>query len=75
MIASIGAFFGLITSLPQVLAVLLELKTMWETYLDEDRRKEAMGLLGDALNAATTQKDTTQLTALVNNIIANKPLK
>ena len=69
-----GIYF-LIKSSPQIFAALIELKKMWDDYLLHEQKQEAMQLLGEALNAARTERDTTKLAALVNNIISSRPLK
>lgn len=71
----LSAFYFLIKSAPQILEALVELKKLWDTYLDHDKKQEAMQMFGDSLNIARIRRDTGPLLDLVNNIIERKPLK
>lgn len=66
---------ALIKSLPVIFSTMLELKAMFDQYLDSEKRAEAMKLLGDSISEARTTKDTTKLTALVNNILSGNSFK
>jgi hypothetical protein len=71
MFAIIGEIFSLIEQTPEILAALYEIYHMWNNFLDKDQKDKVQTALQGALDDAKATKDTTKLTALVNNIIVN----
>lgn len=70
--AWLSMVFQLVKSFPAIVGALIELKKMWDQYLENEQKANAMKALEEAINVARTKKDTTQLTALVNDILAGK---
>ncbi len=68
--AWLAAFYSLVKAFPEIISVVLEIKKMWDAYIDQDKRKDAMVQLTEGLKNARINKDTTQLTALINSIIS-----
>lgn len=70
MAAWIAAIFYLLKSAPEFLSLIMELKKLWDDHVDDDQRQLAVKKFGEAFKNARETKDTTQLTGLVNSILA-----
>ncbi len=64
--------FSLIKSIPAMISLMLEIMRIIKQFVAEEQRRENLVKLEGAFSVARTSKDTTQLTALVNSIIASK---
>lgn len=74
MFAWLSLIVTLAKSTPEILGVLLEIKKMYDQYIEDGQHAQAMQKFTEALSVARTTKDTTQLTALVNNIVTGQPI-
>jgi hypothetical protein len=64
-----SSIVGLMKSLPAILSLLLELKKLWDEYLNNEQKKDHLVKLEAAFKDARLTKDTTALTTLVNSIV------
>lgn len=69
----LAVIWNLISNLPMLVGVIVELEQQWKSYENESDRAKKVQALKDAIAKAKVSKDTTQLKALVNSIITGEP--
>jgi hypothetical protein len=70
MLAWLATIYQLLKAFPELVGAVVEIKKMWDQYITDDKRKAAMQQLTEGLRLARINKDTTQVTNLINGIIA-----
>lgn len=73
MFETLSALFSLIEQFPELIAVAMQLKKLWEQYEDGEKRAQEVKQLKEAIQDAKQTKDTTALTNLVNGFLTGKP--
>lgn len=72
MIEALGVIWKLFTNLPMLISIIIELDREWQSYELESQKAQKVQALKDAITQAKASRDTTQLKALVNNIVAGQ---
>lgn len=74
MIEALGVIWKLLTNLPMLVSVIIELDREWQSYELESQKAQKVQALKNAITQAKTSGDTTKLKALVNSIVAGQPV-
>lgn len=72
MIEVLGILWKLFTNLPVLVSIIIELDREFKSYQSESDKAQKVKALKDAIAQAKATKDTTQLKALVNNILTGE---